>query len=691
MHANALIHEKSPYLRQHAQNPVDWMPWGDKAFEKARNEDKPIFLSVGYSTCHWCHVMAHESFEDEGVAEILNRDFVPVKVDREERPDVDRIYMLFVQASTGSGGWPMSVWLTPHLKPFFGGTYFPPDSRYGRPGFRQLLQQLAHAWKHEREKVEGSSLHVVEQLRSLAEPGARADMPEREPFERAFWQFRRMFDTKWGGFGNAPKFPRPVVLNYLLRYHLREHSEEALDMVTATLRAMAAGGMHDQLGGGFHRYSVDERWFVPHFEKMLYDQAQLAIAYLEAYQVTQDAAFADVARDIFSYVLRDLTDKSGAFYSAEDADSPDPENPPHSREGAFYVWKKNEVDDLLGEADAALFCVRYGVRGAGNVTQDPHGEFTGHNILYEVVSLDDAAHQSGIAPAEAHHVLERAQQTLFTARSKRPRPHLDSKILTSWNGLMISALAKGYIVLREIEYLRAAQRAASFLLSTMYDSQSGRLLRRFCEGEAAVPAFLDDYAFFIQALLDLFEASFESLYVETAIDLAHRGLAQFEDNEQGGFFSTIADANDLLLRMKDDYDGAESSGNSVAADVLLRLAHLTGDTTFSDRAKGCLRWFAPRLGAQPTMAPQALVALGRWLMEPEQVIIRCAEIGPDIETLLAERHGKFSPYSVALALSDAAANELARSAPFLASLERKGRITVYECRNFVCELPKVMN
>ncbi len=383
MHTNALIDEKSPYLRQHAQNPVAWLPWGEAAFEKARKEDKPIFLSVGYSTCHWCHVMAHESFEDEGVAEILNRDFVPVKVDREERPDVDRIYMLFVQASTGSGGWPMSVWLTPELKPFFGGTYFPPDSRYGRPGFRDVLQHLARAWQQEREKVEGSSTQVVEQLRSIANSASAGTGPGPELFDAAFWQFRRMFDSKWGGFGNAPKFPRPVVLNYLLRYYSAKNNPEALDMVTATLRGMAAGGMHDHLGGGFHRYSVDERWFVPHFEKMLYDQAQLAVAYLEAYQVTHEPKFAATARDIFSYVMRDLTDPSGGFYSAEDADSPDPEDPSHSGEGAFYIWKKEEIERLLGERDAAVFCARFGVRDEGNVEQDPHGEFTGRNILYE--------------------------------------------------------------------------------------------------------------------------------------------------------------------------------------------------------------------------------------------------------------------------------------------------------------------
>ncbi|MBV9404571.1 MAG: thioredoxin domain-containing protein [Acidobacteriaceae bacterium] len=679
MHTNALVREKSPYLRQHAHNPVDWLPWGEAAFERARKENKPIFLSVGYSTCHWCHVMAHESFENEAVAEILNREFVPVKVDREERPDVDRIYMLFVQATTGSGGWPMSVWLTPNLKPFFGGTYFPPDSRYGRPGFVQLLQHLAHSWKQERTRIEASSENVSDQLRAISSAAKAAIEPDRELFGAAFWPFRRSFDSRWGGFGDAPKFPRPVVLNYLLRYYAADHNEEALEMVTHTLRQMAAGGMHDQLGGGFHRYSVDERWFVPHFEKMLYDQAQLAISYLEAHQITGEQKFADVARGIFTYLLRDLADPAGAFFSAEDADSPDPENPSHSGEGAFYIWRQSAIDALLEARDAAEFCRYFGVKREGNVDHDPHGEFTGRNILYKAL----AAAQ----PAESVHA---SSQRLFERRAQRPRPHLDNKILTSWNGLMISALAMGYSVLGDGEYLNAAKKATGFLLDRMYDRDSGRLLRRFCEGEAAVNGFLDDYAFFAQALLDLFEAGSDVSYFEIAVSLVNRGFAQFEDTEQGGFFSTAENSVDLLLRMKDDYDGAEPSGNSAATDVLLRLAHLTGNDVFRHSAERSLRSFAPKLELQPTMAPQMLVALGRWLAAPEQIIIRCAEINPRAQQLLAEYRRPFSPNRTVLALTDAATERLKTFAPFLAGLERRGEFTIYECRNFACELPKVL-
>jgi hypothetical protein len=681
MHTNALIHEKSPYLRQHAENPVDWLPWGDAAFEKARREDKPIFLSVGYSTCHWCHVMAHESFEDPAVAEILNREFVPVKVDREERPDVDRIYMLFVQASSGSGGWPMSVWLTPELRPFFGGTYLPPDSRYGRPGFREVLGHLARAWRQERERVESSSASVTEQLRAITAPSVTAAIPDRELFTSAYWQFRRSFDARWGGFGDAPKFPRPAVLNYLLRYFVMEKNSEALDMVIQTLDGMARGGMHDHIGGGFHRYSVDERWFVPHFEKMLYDQAQLAISYLEGYQLTGEQRLARTARAIFRYVARDLTDSAGGFYSAEDADSPDPDNPSHAGEGAFYVWRKSEIESLLGPKLAGPFCERFGVKPAGNVDNDPHGEFAGRNILYN----------AGPVGAELGTDLEQASEELLGERSKRPRPHLDSKVLTAWNGLMISALVKGFMVLEDRQYLDMAERAAKFLLTRMYNAQSGQLLRRYSAGDSAIPAFLDDYAFLAQALLDLFEAVPNAHYLEMAVDLATRGFARFEDEDAGGFFSTEADVPNLLLRVKDDYDGAEPSGNSVATDVLLRLSHLTANAEFQRRAAKALAAFVPKLRSHPSIAPQMLVALGRWLSEPEQIVLRCEQLEPDIARILAEYRKKFAPYRAVLAITDASAHQLQSVAPFLAELERKeDRTTIYECRNFVCELPKVV-
>ncbi len=673
---NALIHEKSPYLRQHADNPVDWLPWAQAAFDRAKTEQKPIFLSIGYSTCHWCHVMAHESFENPQIAAILNRDFICIKLDREERPDVDRIYMLFVQATTGSGGWPMSVFLTPDRKPFFGGTYFPPDQRYGRPGFSQLLGYIADTWKRERSKIEESSDSVTEQLGQMSASNAGAGELSLDLFGAAFAPLRRSFDSHYGGFGTAPKFPRPVVLNYLLRYHQLAKSEEALDMVAATLTAMAAGGMHDQLGGGFHRYSVDERWFVPHFEKMLYDQSQLAMSYLEAFQLTANPEHAAAARRIFEYVLRDLTSPDGAFYSAEDADSPDPEDPSHSGEGAFYIWKQAEIETLLGDR-AGNLCDYFGVEPRGNVDNDPHQEFTGRNILYLA--------QPDKAPPPAED-LER----LFDARSRRPRPHRDSKILTGWNAHMISAFVTGYLVLGDARWLRVAQKAFAFSWSSLFTERTLQLWRRFCDGEAAIPAFLDDYAYLAEAALYLFEATGLDEYLSKALLLSKQVTERFADNG-GGFYSTEAGASDLLLRMKEDYDGAEASGNSVATDVFLKLGYLLGDGTFAQQGEKSLSAAAGKLKAQPTMAPQLLCSLGRYLSTPEHYIVRVADESSansaEVQELLQEQRREFKPFCFAFALTDESAAHLASVSPFLGGLKRGRRLAIYQCQNLTCLLP----
>jgi len=687
MSSNALIHEKSPYLLQHAHNPVNWQPWGETAFQQARSEDKPIFLSVGYSTCHWCHVMEHESFENEQIAEILNKNFISIKVDREERPDVDRVYMLFVQASSGSGGWPMSVWLTPDLKPFFGGTYFPPDSRYGRPGFADVLTQIHQAWRQNREKLTASSENILQQLQTYVNVRGEAALPTEQLFASGFDQFRRSFDSRFGGFGSAPKFPRPVALNYLLRYHARTGSEEALEMVVSTLRAMAAGGMNDQLGGGFHRYSVDRQWFVPHFEKMLYDQAQLATSFLETFQVTQEIQFQRVAEQIFKYLLRDMRASEGGFFSAEDADSPDPENPSHKREGAFYVWRQAEIESVLDKDAAEWFCHVYGVQPNGNVQEDPHGEFSGRNILFQAVTPEDAAQKFQVPVSAVERSLPQSKQRLFARRTARPRPHLDDKILTSWNALLISAFAKAAQLLPESEYLLAGTQAAEFLIERMYSPESGVLLRRFRAGDAAVAGFLDDYAFFAQALLDLFETSFDPKYLVLACKLASEGFLQFEDRENGGFFSTAASHSNLVLRIKDDYDGAEPSGNSVATDVLLRLAHLTGNESYRERAERSLKAFVPKLHEQPTQAPQMMVAAGRWLSEPNQLVIRCEAVTDAVQAFVAKKRAAFTPTLTIAVVPDAAVPMLRPVAPFLASLGRNSEATVYECRNFVCQLP----
>jgi len=660
--ANHLISEKSPYLQQHAHNPVDWYPWGPEAFEKSRAEDKPIFLSVGYSTCHWCHVMERESFENDALAAILNRWFVPVKVDREERPDVDRIYMTFVQASTGGGGWPMSVFLTPELKPFFGGTYFPPDNRYGRPGFGAILERIAEAWRTDRARIAQSSGDVIAQLQQYTSAGGSSGgVPDAAILDSAFQHFRRMFDSTHGGFGSAPKFPRPVVFNFLLRYYVRSHRQEALDMTLDTLRAMANGGMHDQLGGGFHRYSVDERWFVPHFEKMLYDQAQLAVSYLEAFQITHDPFYAKIARSTLDYVLRDMTHPDGGFYSAEDADSViDPAHPKEKGEGAFYIWSADELKPF------PQFAATYGVELNGNVHDDPHGEFGGKNILYLRESLDDATEGE----------LQPAKEALLAIRAKRVRPHLDDKVLTAWNGLMISAFAKGAQVLNEPRYLEAAQRASAFISTHMYNAGSGVLHRRYRDGDSAIPGFLDDYAFFIGALLDLYEADFNALHMDTAIALTGKMRELFEDHTGGAFFSTAAGDSSLVLRMKDDYDGAEPSGNAVALVDLLRLAHFTDRADYRDAAERTLRALASKITHQAVAVPQMLVGLDYALGPLSELVI-----AGNPEEFLRHTRARFLPRTITVLAP----------APFFPAAagtrEVDGKPTAYVCQNYVCQLP----
>jgi uncharacterized protein YyaL (SSP411 family) len=692
MHTNRLAQEKSPYLLQHAHNPVDWYPWGEAAFEKSRLENKPIFLSIGYSTCHWCHVMERESFENETIAALMNEHYVPIKVDREERPDVDRIYMTFVQATTGSGGWPMSVWLTPELQPFFGGTYFPPENRWGHPGFGSILSQIAQAWESDREKIDESARNVVEQLRKQGEmaPTQAGANFDADMMESAFSIFRRSFDSRLGGFGGAPKFPRVSVHHFLLRYYARTKNREALDMVLLTLREMARGGMNDQLGGGFHRYSVDDHWFVPHFEKMLYDQAQIAISYLEAFQATGDRQYADTARAIFDYVLRDMTDTGGGFYSAEDADSViSPEHPDLKGEGAFYIWSYEEIHALLGQPPADWFCYRYGVREGSNVDSDPHGEFTGKNILYGAHTVEETARHFGQTPGDVQIALEGAVNVLMAARSKRVRPHLDDKILTAWNGLMISAFAKGGAVLEDARYAEAARRAAEFVIDHLYDAGSGALLRRYREGAAAIPGFLDDYAMFTQGLLDLYEAQFDRRYLELAMRLTEKQGELFEDTVAGGFFSTVADDHRLVLRVKEDYDGAEPSGNSVAVMNLVRLAHMTNRAAFRESAERTLAAFGSRIRLAPVAIPQMLTACEFLLGEPREIMLAGQRDTPEMQALIRELHMRFVPNRVVLLVdSPEAQRALSSGIPSIESMHPlEGRASAYVCRNYTCQLP----
>lgn len=690
---NRLAQEKSPYLLQHAFNPVAWYPWGEEAFAKARAERKPIFLSIGYSTCHWCHVMEHESFENDSIARIMNENFVCIKVDREERPDVDKVYMTAVQALTGHGGWPLSVWLTPDLKPFFGGTYFPPDSRYGRPGFPEVLQQLSKAWREQREQILTSGDSILATLRELTTPKVTSTPVLLAPFARtAYAQFQQSYDERLGGFGNAPKFPRPAVFNFLLRYSKRHDERRGLEMTLHTLQRMWAGGMYDHLGGGFHRYSVDAFWRVPHFEKMLYDQAQLVWSYVEAYQITHESFYAEVARAVLDYVLRDMTHPEGGFYSAEDADSAlDPKHPEEKVEGAFYMWQRDEIVAVLGESDAEVFNYLFGVSDSGNTISDPQGEFQNRNVLYAAYTPAEAAKRFNRSASELAELVRAAKAKLFEARSHKPRPHLDDKIITAWNGLMISAFARAAQVLNEPKYLAAATRAAAFVMARNYDPNTHTLKRRYRDGEAKFPGHLDDYAFFTLGLLDLYEAGFDVKCLQQAVRLTETQLRLFRDEHSGaaGFFDTSGEDATILLRTQEEYDGAEPSGNAIAAWNLLRLAQMLNRPEWWNLAESIMRAFASRTEKMPHAMPQMLAAMDFSFDKPKQIIIAGNFEAHDTQALLAALHARFIPNKILLLADNAEGQQyLSESLPIMASLTRiNNKATAYVCENYTCQLP----
>jgi uncharacterized protein YyaL (SSP411 family) len=701
---NRLASEHSPYLLQHKDNPVDWRPWGDEAFETARRENKPIFLSVGYSTCHWCHVMEHESFESPLVADVLNRYFVSIKVDREERPDVDRVYMTFVQVTTGSGGWPMSVWLTPSLQPFYGGTYFPPSSKWGKPGFVDVLEEIARVWREERDKVEQSAATITERLRSLRANGGRGPVPAAIVLERATEELSAAFDHRRGGFGGAPKFPRPTELLFLLREHARTGASEPRDMVLVTLRAMALGGMRDHIGGGFHRYSVDADWRVPHFEKMLYDQAQLVLAYVEAAQLTGDRFFADVAIDTLDYVRADLTDPGGGFYSAEDADSVPPEQAsapdPHKTEGAFYIWREDEIREVLG-AGAEVFIARYGVRPDGNAPFDPQAEFTHKNLLYTARPLEEVASSAGVSVADVQASLQRSREALQVRRATRPRPHLDDKVLTAWNGLMIAALARAARVLDEgARFLNDARRAAEFIRATLWDPATGSLLRRYRKGEAGVDGYAEDYAYLIFGLFELFQADGDPQWVEWAHALQQRQNALFWDPVEGGWFSTTGKDPSVLLRLKEDHDGAEPAASSIGVLNLLTFAHLSPEPTANSpgptaespasQVELTLGSFSARAAQMGRTVPMMLAALSTYHSGMPQVVIVGDRASDDTRALLNVVRRRYLPTALVLIIESSRRAALDRLLPWIAAMtQRDGRATAYVCRHFTCDAPTV--
>ncbi|MFU8858021.1 MAG: thioredoxin domain-containing protein [Deferrisomatales bacterium] len=669
-HTNRLSREKSPYLLQHAHNPVDWYPWGEEAFARARAENKLVFLSIGYSTCHWCHVMERESFEDLEVAAVLNTLTVPVKVDREERPDVDQVHMAVCQALNGSGGWPLTVLLTPDRVPFFAGTYFPKHTRQGRIGVVELVRQAAALWVQDPERVRQSGHQLLGALEN--DPGSAHGKAPLSPdlLAQATGLFRRQFDPVRGGFGPPPKFPTPHNLVFLLRRHRRTGDPEALRMAEVTLDAMRRGGLFDQVGLGFHRYSTDDRWLLPHFEKMLYDQAGLALAYLEAHRATGSQLYAQTAREVFAYVLRDLASPEGAFYCAEDADS-------EGVEGKFYVWSRREVLEVLGEDDGELYARVFGITEEGNFRDEATGERSGANIPHLERPLEEWSQP-------LRRRLEDARRRLFARRETRIRPHRDDKVLTAWNGLMVSALSRGAWGLGDAGYAHAAGRAVDFIRERMY--RDGRLLRRFREGEAAVPGFAEDYAFLARGCLDLYGATFETTRLRQALGLAEDLLRLFDDGA-GGLYDTGADAEELVLRPREVYDGATPSGNSVALELFARLGLLTGDSRWTSRAHALGEAFGSRVAQYPAAFTQFLAGAA-FLLEPTREVVVAGGVGdPGTAALLDAVRGVYAPETTLLLASGQAA-DLHPLSPLTAPMAPVGgRAAAYVCQDFACREP----
>jgi uncharacterized protein len=673
---NRLAHESSPYLLQHKDNPVDWYPWGDEAIQKARREEKPIFLSIGYSACHWCHVMEHESFENEGIARVLNENFVSIKVDREERPDLDQIYMNAVQMLTGHGGWPMSVFLTPELKPFYGGTYWPPQSARGMPGFDQILTAVIDAWKNRREHAVDAAEQLTTELQKVGQfGGGTAESLKMELIDAAVSYLRRSFDGTYGGFGQAPKFPHPMDLQLLLRAAKRNGQTGPIDMVRLTLDRMAAGGIYDHLGGGFARYSVDARWLVPHFEKMLYDNALLAGAYLDAYLVTGEANYARIVRDTLNYVIRDMTDPAGGFYSTEDADS-------EGHEGLFYTWTPDEIEAVLGEVRGATFGRVYDVSDVGN--------FEGRNILNLPKTLEQNA---AILKREAEELaaeLADSRQKLFAAREKRVRPGRDDKVIVAWNGLMIDAMARAGAALNEPEYVTAAGKAARFILDSVR-REDGRLLRTWRAGKAKLDAYLDDYTSLAGALVTLYEADFDERWIDNAVQLLDIVLEKFADRESGGFFYTATDHEQLITRTKELTDSSTPSGNSLAANALLRLGTLLGRADYVDAGEKTLAVAVPILERAPTAAGQMLVALDRYLGPAHELVLVGELTKQPTRDAIDSLHQRYLPRSVFAVRDSKPVASAPRSAQldaiFMGKSSSDGQPVLYVCQNFACQAP----
>jgi len=663
-YTNNLINETSPYLLQHAHNPVNWYAWGDEAFAKAKAEDKPVLVSIGYSACHWCHVMEHESFEDEETAAIMNENFVNIKVDMEERPDVDRIYMDFVQMTTGSGGWPLNVFLSPEKLPFFGGTYFPPANRYNMPSFQRVLTSVADAWATKREDLLHSANEVLGEMRRVGLAETSGEALAQNQLDTAFQSFVRYFDAANGGFGGAPKFPPAMGLEFLLRYYQRTKNENALEIVTKTANKMAHGGIYDQLGGGFHRYTVDAIWLTPHFEKMLYDNAQLARLYLHIFQATKDEFYKRIAVETLEYIKREMTHEQGGFYSAQDADS-------EGVEGKFFVWTPTDIEEILGADDGQIFNFYYDVSEEGN--------FEKKNILNVKNTLAESAEVLKISPEKLQEVLEKGREKLFAEREKRIKPFRDEKVLTAWNGLMLATFAESAAIFESKEYLEIAKKNADFIIENL--QKDGYLLRTWKDGKAKLNAYLEDYANFADGLTELFQVSGEIKYLQEAKRLADMLITEFWDEESGGFFFTANNHEELIVRKKDFFDNATPSGNSIAADVLLKLAKLTGEEKYERFAVTVLRLVTPQIRRYPNGFGRVLSTLEFYFNPTKEIVI----LGNSDE-LKSEIWREFLPNKVVVLAENADAN--AEIIPLLK--ERSlidGKPTAYVCENFACQKP----
>jgi len=675
---NNLADESSPYLLQHADNPVDWYPWGEEAFERARKEDKPVLVSIGYATCHWCHVMAHESFEDEEIAELMNRAFVNIKVDREERPDIDNTYMLVCQMLTGSGGWPLNVFLTPDKKPFYAATYIPKVGRQGRPGMRELIPWISELWQNDRKKILNSTDEIVSAFQK-SNAFSPADSLNDNILDEAYHQYEQQFDKDYGGFGSSPKFPSPHNLMFLLRYADRKEDSKALEMVAKTLTQMRMGGIFDQVGGGFHRYSTDQKWLVPHFEKMLYDQAMLLMAYTEGWQCTNNDLFKQTADEIYSYLNRKMQDEKGGFYSAEDADS-------EGEEGKFYVWSTEEIREFLPLAEAELFIEAYNLNDEGNYHDESTGRKTGKNIPYLQKSFEELAFERDMEPENLYSSLISIREKLLEERKKRVHPLLDDKILTDWNGLIIAALAKAGSAFKNKDYIAKAEQCWSFIEDQML-TEDDRLKHRYRNGDVAINGHADDYAFVVWGLLELYQATLKTKYLQYAVSLNQQFIDDFWDDENGGFYFTAESAEELLGRKKEIYDGAMPSGNSIAMMNLLRLGRMTANTGWEQMVDESLKLFANSIEKAPTSFGAALQSIDFLEGHGQEIVIAGSQDDSEFNQFIRPLHDRFLPRAVII-YHDPEDGIIRDLVPYLSDFGMKDeKPTAYVCQNYACELP----